>query len=94
MNIHQARWLTYSRENTLESGMMEVFAAKYGFAEIIKKPTRGKYLLDLFITDFTGFFLTDILPSISDHKCTRMSICTHLFEYTASKKINWNFGCC
>ena len=49
MNIHQIRWLIYSRENTLESGLLELFAMNHGFKEIMKQPTRGKYLLDFFI---------------------------------------------
>ena len=59
LNIHQIRWLTYSRENTPEGGMLESFAAKFGFVEIIKQPTRGHYLLDLFLTDFSGSFVTN-----------------------------------
>ena len=73
-NIHQKRWLVHSRENTPEGSMLQAFVTKNGFTEIIKNPTRGKYLLDLFITDYSGSFTTDILPCISDHKCTQMKI--------------------
>ena len=48
LNIHQIRWLTFSRDNTPEGGMLELFATNHGFREVIKQPTRGKYLLDLF----------------------------------------------
>ena len=62
------------------------------FAEMIKKPTRGNYLLDLFLTDFTGAFYTDILPCISDHKCTQMSINMNFQLFTSTSSDRWNFG--
>ena len=72
--------------------MLEAFVTKNGFAEIIKNPTRGKYLLDLFITDYSGSFTTDILPSISDHKCTQMKINICLIQCTTTISDRWNYG--
>ena len=83
-NVHQKSWLIHSRENTPEGSLLEAFAAKNGFAEMIKKPTRGNYLLDLFLTDFTGAFYTDILPCISDHKCTQTSINMNFVLFTST----------
>ena len=68
-NVHQKSWLIHSRENTPEGSLLEAFVAKNWFAGMIKRPTRGKYLLDLFFIDFIGVFSTNILPCISDYKC-------------------------
>ena len=92
LNVHQLRWLEHSRDNTPEGRLLESFAVKNGFVEIIRQPTRGKYLLDLFLTDLTGNYETSILPSISDHMCTCMSIDIVVSPPIPIITDRWNFG--
>ena len=92
MNVHQLRLLTHSRENTPEGNMLHSFAVENGFSEVIKQPTRSIYLLDLFLTDFTGAYKTRVLPSISDHMCTQMSIGTHIPQAISRPTETWNYG--
>ena len=58
----------------------------------MREPTRGKYLLDLFLADFGGSHKTTVLPSISDHKCVVISIGIELFQSEMTQKRSWNFG--
>ena len=44
------------------------------------------------LTDFTGSFVTKVLPRISDYKCTQMSITMHFPQPTTIPTDTWNFG--
>ena len=92
LNVHQIRWLHFSRENTPEGFLLESFAANNGFTERICQPTRGKHLLDLFLSDFTGLCETSVLPSISDHMCTQMKIGVFISTPDLVQTVSWNFG--
>ena len=70
MNVHQIRWLEYSRENSPEGAALESFCGDFGFRECIRQPTRNEYLLDLMLTDIDGRIKSEVLPKIADHLCT------------------------
>ena len=72
--------------------MLKVFAAKNGFVEVIRQPTRDPYLLDMFLTDFVGAYDTAVLPSISNHMCTQMSISISVDQVKSKQREVWNFG--
>ena len=46
--------------------IMKQLCDEYGLQQLVKKPTRNEYLLDLFITNLTGCE-SDVLPAIADH---------------------------
>ena len=72
--------------------MLESFVVDNGFTERICQPTRGKYLLDIFLTDFTGMCETSVLPSVSDHMCTQMRIGAYISRPSSVLTESWNFG--
>ena len=48
INIHHKRWLRYSSKNTTTGERLWEVCRDLGLKQIVAKPTRGEYLLDLF----------------------------------------------
>ena len=92
IHVHQLRWLQYSRENIPSGSMLESFAANNGFIELIRQPTRGKYLLSFFLSDFIGTYEKNVLPSITDYMCTQMKIQIFVLRPATPSREFWNFG--
>ena len=51
INIHHKRWLRHSYSNTELGERRWELCKDVGLKQIIAKPTRGEYLLDLILTD-------------------------------------------
>ena len=49
LNIHSRRWLRYSNANTALGDQLRVFFEERGLMQIVQGPTRGEYLLDIFL---------------------------------------------
>ena len=68
LNVHSQRWLTHSAaETTPEGTALCSFCDAYGFEEKVQKPTRGKHLLDLVLTDLDKEVESEVLPKLADH---------------------------
>ena len=73
MNIHQIEWLTFSANNSSEGKKLQDVACCHGLEQIVKAPTRDRYLLDLVLTD-CDFITADVVPGFSDHFGTKATI--------------------
>ena len=66
VNVHHIRWLRHSDTNSAEGEKMRVFCSNHGFRQLMREPTRGPNLLDLFMTDIDDV-KCKVVPAIADH---------------------------
>ena len=64
INIHHTRWLRFSNRNTELGERLWEVCRDLGLKQIVAKPTRGEYLLDLILTDLPNLCKVDVLPEI------------------------------
>ena len=50
-HIHNVKWLRYSNGKTTVGADLRVTCENFGMQQIVREPTRGQYLLDLYLTD-------------------------------------------
>ena len=66
LNCHHIRWLYHSSGTTIEGRALHRCSMENGLTQIVKSLTRGRYLLDLVLTDLGESASTKVLPSIAD----------------------------
>ena len=74
INIHHKRWLKHSHSNTEFGERLWEICRDVGLKQIVAKPTRGEYLLDLVFTDAPELCKVEVLPEISDHRVVSLDI--------------------
>ena len=69
VNVHNPGWLRFSRRDSPEGTELEAVCCENGLRQLVTKPTRGPYLLDLVLTDFTSGIRCKVVPGIhgNDH---------------------------
>ena len=73
LNILHRRWLLqFSNGHTPVGVDMTMACDKFGLLQMVKEPTRGEYLLDLFISDMSCTVGTE--SSIADHEASLGSV--------------------
>ena len=66
-NMHHARWLRYSSGNSAEGVFLKQICDDYNVKQLVDKPARGEYLLDLVLTDLDDCKV-QVLDQIADHR--------------------------
>ena len=66
LNIHHVRWLRYSNGNSQVGTDLRLICENHDLQQLVSEPTRGQYLLDLYLTDIAGSTVT-VGPKIADH---------------------------
>ena len=66
LNIQHARWLVHSNGISAEGVRLKQICDDHALRQIIDKPTRGNYLLDLALTDIDSC-KAQVAPQIADH---------------------------
>ena len=94
MNVHNINWLLYSRENSPEGIGLQRFSSDYGFRECVRAPTRGKYLLDLVLTDTDASCVCNVLPSVAGHFCVYVEFDMPVTIPSPNKPYCVEFWCC
>ena len=51
LNVHSVRWLTHSARESVEGRLLRNHSDQLGLRQLVTEPTRGKYLVDLVLTD-------------------------------------------
>ena len=74
LNIHHTRWLQFSNSNTSIGDRLWDVCRDLGLKQLVAKPTRGEYLLDLVLTDAAALCKVEVLPEISDHRVVSLDI--------------------
>ncbi len=69
MNAHNIEWLRFSNRNSPEGLELETVCCSHGLRQLVTKPTRGPYLLDLVLTDLASGIRCRVVPGIhgNDH---------------------------
>ena len=90
LNLHHKRWLKYSNDNSSQGEMMQNICLDFDLHEIIRKPTRGEYLLDLMLTNAAGC-TSEVGPKLSDHHCIIGSIPLPVPQEQILQRHLWHF---
>ena len=61
-----------------------------GFKQLVKEPTRGKYILDLVPTDVTGS-AASTLSAVADHRCVLTKVQFKVPETSTHQREIWHF---
>ena len=51
LNVHNRPWLRFSSRDSVEGNELEAICSDHGLRQLVTKPTRGPYLLDLVLSD-------------------------------------------
>ena len=66
LNVHSTRWLVHSARESAEGRLMAETSRRLGFREFVKQFTRGKYLLDVVLTDVPNC-KASLHSAVADH---------------------------
>ena len=67
MNVHEKEWLMFSASSSPEGRLLRSICGKHNLVECVRAPTRGRNLLDLFLTDLPHSMSTEVHAGVSDH---------------------------
>ena len=67
INVHNPSWLRFSNRDTAEGSELEAICGQHGLRQIVSKPTRGPYLLDLVLTDLPSGVRCEVVPGIHEN---------------------------
>ena len=66
MNVHNAEWLRHSNGPSREGSELETVCCTQGLRQHVKHPTRGPYLLDLVLSNFSSGIRCKVVPGVRD----------------------------
>ena len=66
MNVHNVEWLKHSNGPSPEGTELETVCCTHGIKQHVKHPTRGPYLLDLVLSNFSSGIRCKIVPGTRD----------------------------
>ena len=92
-NVHQKDWLYYSHRNTPEGIALRNWSISHGFFERVRKPTRGRHLLDLVLTDMPDLVAADVLATVADHSAVLVHIVLSPLTVEKLSRQVWVYKC-
>ena len=66
MNVHNIEWLKHSNGSSPEGTELEAVCCTHGLKQHVKHPTRGPYLLDLVLSNFSSGIRCKVVPGTRD----------------------------
>ena len=91
-NVHQRRWLRFSKSNTTLGDRVQYFAAKHGLKQLVKDPTHvDGNLLDLVLSSFPFSVVCSTTPRIADHNGVLSQIDVPVITETTVQREVWDF---
>ena len=90
LNLHHTSWLRYSNSITHEAELLKSIADELSLLQLVKEPTRGKYLLDLVLSDLNDL-IVQVLPSIADHKALLVKTLASAPKLRTFERDVWHF---
>ena len=91
LNVHHESWLRYSNSTTAEGRALRDFCLRRGFEERVRKPTRGKHLLDLVLTDLHTDVRCKVLPKVADHHAVPAQVTQSVPSEVKVARELWNW---
>ena len=92
LNRHELPWLKYSRASTPEGRSLFQFCCKHGFTECVGEPTRGLYLLDLFLTDLDHAVSSHVHTGVSDHSMVFNTVSINIESAVAGDRACFSYN--
>ena len=90
-NVHHVAWLNHSSSTSACGKRLRLAAAAMGLTQLVREPTRGKYLLDLALSDISGARAA-VLPKIADHSVVEIRAPLPVPEVESIEREVWKFG--
>ena len=88
LNVHNTSWLTHSSGTSPEGKLLRGVARGFGLTQLVDKPTRGRYLLDLVLTDIENASV-EVLPRIADHSLVLTTVRAPVKQDLAIEREVW-----
>ena len=88
LNVHHKHWLQHSSGISQAGELLRQTAAEIGLKQAVKHPTRGKYLLDLALTDIPEVDIV-VLPAVADHKLIQVTLSLPIVEEICFPRKIW-----
>ena len=86
-NIHHRKWLKFSNANSNIGAVFQSIAQEFALLQHVHEPTRGKYLLDLVLSDLPA--KVSVLPMIADHNAILATFDLHIPSSPAISRYGW-----
>ena len=90
INCHDKEWLKHSAKNSPEGRLLRQTAADMGLTQLVSQPTRGRYLVDLVLSDIPKV-TTSVLPKIADHAVVESMLNLPFPEQVVVQREVWHF---
>lgn len=90
LNVHHAKWLRYSARNSRDGEVLRNTCVDYNLVQLVRKPTRGDYLLDLVMTNLENAHAV-VQPSICDHAVVTASFKFNVPLIKHVQRTLWDF---
>ena len=74
MNVHHKPWLHYSNGITPEGIALFRMCSRNSIEQLVKTPTRDKYLLDLVLSDIGQLLKVKVLTKLSGHNIVEIEM--------------------
>ena len=91
LNVHHAEWLRHSIATQPSGVQLYGVCCRLGLSEMVRKPTRGANLLDLFLTDAISGVVCSVLPKISDHNLVLAKVNLRVTQTEPIVRTMWDF---
>ena len=91
LNVHHAEWLRHSIATQPSGVQLYGVCCRLGLSEMVRKPTRGANLLDLFLTDAISGVVCSVLPKISDHNLVLAKVSLRVTQTEPIVRTMWDF---
>lgn len=90
-NVHHRRWLVHSSRNSNEGRLLHDICVDHGLMQGVKEPTRGKYLLDLVLSDLLSMSSVKVYPPIADHCVVACVVDVETVISDPVERVVWDF---
>ena len=88
--MHSIRWLTHSAWESAEGRLLRDISDQLGLRQLVTEPTRGKYLLDLVLTDVPDSTAWPC-AAVADHKGVLTQVKFQIPETASHQRDVWHF---
>ena len=89
-NVHSIGWLAPSERESIEGRFLCDLSKQLGLRQLVKEPTRGKYVLDLVLSDVPDCTATPC-AAVADHKGVLTRVNFKIPETAIHQREVWHF---
>ena len=91
LSVHTIRWFTHSARESVETQLLCDTLNQLGLRQLVKEPTRGKYILDLILTDVPDCTAKPG-AAVADHKGVLTQVRFKIKEIASHNNEVWHFS--